>query len=147
MTALSAPQYKLLDPAAVLPARANFDDAGLDLSSIENVTIPAGKRAVLDTGVAVAIPYGQVGLVCPRSGNAAKLGLTVLNAPGIIDSSYRHAIKVILHNTSDVDVNIVVGQRIAQFVITNVNLADAVQVEELPDPASARQGGLGSTGA
>lgn len=140
-------QFKRLSSSAVLPTRAHHDDACVDLYADQSVTIEPLTRAVVDTGVAVAIPQGFAGEVCSRSGNAAKLGLFVLNAPGIIDSSYRDAIKVILFNSSQTPLEIVYGQRIGQMKVSPVLLSEVQEVEELPAPASSRQGGLGSTGA
>ncbi|MZL96933.1 dUTP diphosphatase, partial [Bifidobacterium pseudocatenulatum] len=95
-------------------------DAGADLKSCEDTIIPANGRTLVHTGVYAAIPHNHAGLVCPRSGLALNQGLTVLNAPGIIDSNCRGELCVILHNTSERAVKITAGQRIAQLVITPV---------------------------
>src|SRR5699024_5770493 len=98
--AQAAPDLRLqVAPGASLPPRAHTDDAGLDLASAEDLEIPPGGRALVDTGLAVALPPGTVGMVCPRSGLAAKHGITVLNGPGIVDAGYRGPVKVALHNT------------------------------------------------
>ncbi len=134
-------------PTAVLPSMANADDAGFDLSSVEAVTILPGQTKIIDTGIAVAIPRGNVGMVCPRSGLAAKNNVTVLNAPGIIDSGYRGNIKVILTNQSETDVfEVKVGMRIAQLVIVPLALdIELVEVTSL-DTTERGTGGLGSSG-
>src|SRR5699024_935085 len=99
-SAPDAPVLRLRRRADVpLPHRAHPDDAGLDLASAEELEIPAGGRALVDTGLAVALPAGTVGMVCPRSGLAARHGITVLNGPGIVDAGYRGPVKVALHNT------------------------------------------------
>lgn len=97
--------------------RANEGDAGTDLSAAESGVVPARSRAFFRTGVAVAIPRGYTGLVCPRSGNAKNKGLTVLNGPGVVDSGYRGEVGVVLYNSTDEDITISVGDRIAQMVI------------------------------
>jgi dUTP pyrophosphatase len=104
-------------------------DASLDLSSIEDLTLAPGARAAVPTGWAVAIPAGMAGLVVPRSGNALRHGLTVANAPGLIDSGYRGELKVILVNLGADDVRIAIGDRIAQLVVTPVSLAAATEVD------------------
>lgn len=131
---------------APLPHRAHADDAGLDLSSAEELVIPAGGRALVDTGLALALPPGTVGMVCPRSGLAARHGITVLNGPGIVDAGYRGPIKVALHNTDPAEpFTLHVGDRIAQLVVVPF-LAPALQeVGELEDTARAAAG-FGSSG-
>jgi dUTP pyrophosphatase len=101
---------------ALKPVYSTDEAAGADLKSAEDVVIPSGKSALVKTGVKVVIPDGYVGLIHPRSGLALKHGITVLNTPGTIDSDYRGEIGVILHNTSDRDFSVVVGDRIAQIV-------------------------------
>jgi dUTP diphosphatase len=132
---------------AVLPRQAYEADAGLDLASAERVEIGPGERAVVGTGVAVAIPHGHAGLVVPRSGLAARHGLGKVNAPGLIDAGYRGEVKVILLNT-DRDEPFVVepGMRIAQLVIVELPSVELVEVDELP-PSERGKGGLGSSGA
>lgn len=121
-------------------------DAGADLKSCEDTTIPANGSTLVHTGVYAAIPCNHVGLICPRSGLALKQGLTVLNAPGIIDSNYRGELCVILHNTSERAVEITAGQRIAQLVITPVAHAEMIPVSQLPEDTERGENGFGSTG-
>jgi dUTP pyrophosphatase len=118
---------------AVLPASAYAGDAGLDLSACERVELAPGQRAVVGTGLAVAIPDGYAGFVQPRSGLAARSGVTVVNSPGLVDSGYRGEIKVVLLNT-DLEKPFVAerGERIAQLVVVPIPLVDVVEVEELP---------------
>ena len=143
-------QVARLRDGAVLPAQAYEGDAGLDLAACERVELAAGERAVVATGVAVAIPEGYAGLVVPRSGLAARHGLTIVNAPGLIDSGYRGEVKVILLNT-DADEAFVVepGMRIAQLVLVEARAVQLVEVDELPESARGRAGfgssGVGST--
>jgi dUTP pyrophosphatase len=135
-----------LDAELPLPRYAHPGDAGLDLFARETVTLDAGARALVPTGVAVAIPGGHVGLVHPRSGLAARHGVTVVNAPGTIDAGYRGEIKVILGNTDrHAAVTLERGDRIAQLVIQRVETVDVVAVTTLPATARGR-GGFGSTG-
>ena len=119
---------------AVVPSRAYAGDAGLDLASCERVELGAGERATIGTGLAVAIPEGYAGFVQPRSGLAAKHGLTIVNTPGLVDSGYRGELKIILLNT-DAHESFVVepGMRIAQLVVLHVPGVDPVEVDELPD--------------
>lgn len=130
----------------MLPRRAHAGDAGLDLVAVEDAVLPPGGRAAVATGWAVAIPEGMAGLVVPRSGNALRHGLTVANAPGLIDSGYRGELKVILVNLGDEHVSISAGDRIAQLVIAPVSLGTAVEVQDLPDSDGRGEGGFGSTG-
>lgn len=136
---------KRLHEDAIIPTYGKPGDAGADLYSIENSIILPHSRAVIHTGIALEIPVGYEGQVRPRSGNAAKLGLTVLNTPGTIDAGYRGEIMVILYNTSNVPINIEKGMRIAQLVIAPVVEAKFVVTEELSDSERA-EGGLGHTG-
>ncbi len=129
-----------------LPHRAHPDDAGLDLASAEDLVIPAGGRALVDTGLAIALPPGTVGLVCPRSGLAAKHGITVLNGPGVVDAGYRGPVKVALLNTDPVeDFTLRTGDRIAQLVIVPFLAPVLQEVEDLDDTARA-DSGFGSSG-
>lgn len=131
---------------AELPSYAHPGDAGADLRSSEALVIPPGERRTVCTGVAIALPDGFVGLVHPRSGLAAKHGVTVLNAPGTVDAAYRGEIKVTLLNTDlQNSFNIAIGDRIAQLVIQSVERARFIQVERLPD-SHRGEGGFGSTG-
>ncbi len=119
---------------AVLPARAYSGDAGLDLSSCERVELAPGERALVPTGLAVAIPEGFAGFVQPRSGLAAKHGITIVNSPGLVDSGYRGELLVNLLNTDPRDAFVVeVGMRIAQLVVLEVPELELVEVDELPD--------------
>jgi dUTP pyrophosphatase len=129
-----------------LPARAYPGDAGLDLVACERHEIGPGERALVGTGIAVAIPEGHAGLVTPRSGLAAKNGVTIVNAPGLVDSGYRGELRVILHNTDRREPLVVEpGMRIAQLVVVAVPEAVLREVDELP--ASERgASGFGSSG-
>ena len=135
-----------LDPALPLPSYARDDDAGADLRSTVTVTLAPGARALVPTGVAVAIPTGYAGFLHPRSGLAARLGLSIINTPGTIDAGYRGEIKVPLVN-HDRDETIVVrrGDRIAQLVVQPVTRVVFDVVDELPD-STRGAGGFGSTG-
>ena len=135
-----------LDRELPLPAYARPGDAGLDLRASESVKLEPGERRLVSTGLAIAIPEGHAGLVLPRSGLAMQKGVTVLNAPGLIDSGYRGEVKVLLINHGPVVVAIERGERIAQLVIQAVARARLVEVERLPDSARGG-GGFGSTGA
>ena len=135
-----------LDRELPLPAYARPGDAGLDLRASESVKLEPGERRLVSTGLAIAIPEGHAGLVLPRSGLAVQKGVTVLNAPGLIDSGYRGELKVLLINHGPVVVAIERGERIAQLVIQAVARARLVEVERLPDSARG-EGGFGSTGA
>ena len=134
-----------LDATLPLPARARADDAGLDLYAAEPATIEPGARALVPTGVALAIPRGYAGLVLPRSGLALRHGLTLLNTPGLIDSGYRGEVKVLLVNHDRATMTVARGDRIAQLVIQRVESAELVEVEELP-PTDRGVGGFGSSG-
>jgi dUTP pyrophosphatase len=130
---IELPIRRLRDDA-VLPERAYPGDAGLDLAACERHELGPGERALVGTGLAVAIPAGHAGFVQPRSGLAAKHGLTVVNSPGLVDSGYRGEIRVVLLNT-DVQAPFVVepGMRIAQLVVLPVPELDPVEVDELPE--------------
>ena len=119
---------------AVLPERAYAGDAGLDLAACERHELGPGERAVVGTGLAVAIPAGHAGFVQPRSGLAAKHGLTIVNTPGLVDEGYRGELRVILLNTDAREAFVVEpGMRIAQLVVLPVPALDPVEVDELPD--------------
>jgi len=137
---------KRLDPAVPLPTYAREGDAGLDLHAAHDVTLPPGGRALVGTGLAVAIPPGHAGFVLPRSGLALSRGVTILNAPGLIDAGYRGELKVLLVNhDAETTVTLRRGERVAQLVVQRVERAEPVPVDELP--ASERgAGGFGSTG-
>lgn len=134
-----------LHPDAVLPSYAHAGDAGLDLSSVEDVVLEPGARAAVPTGLAMAIPDGWVGLVHPRSGLAARHGVTVTNAPGTIDAGYRGEVKVLLVNLGAEAVTLAAGERVAQLVLQRVGHVDVMEVEDLGDTARG-SGGFGSTG-
>jgi dUTP pyrophosphatase len=119
---------------AVVPERAYSGDAGLDLAACERIEIAPGERAVVATGLAVAIPDGHAGLVMPRSGLAVRHGIGKVNSPGLIDSGYRGEVRVVLLNTDRHETFVVEpGMRIAQLVVVPVPALDVVEVEELPD--------------
>ena len=137
---------KRLDPGLPALAYAHPGDAGADLVAAEDVVLPPGERAVLPTGVAIALPDGYAAFVHPRSGLGAKLGVTIVNAPGTVDAGYRGEIKVTLLNTDIRDtVRLQRGDRIAQLVIQRVERAAFHEVETLPGSARG-DGGFGSTG-
>lgn len=138
-------KIKLLTPSAQVPTYAQVGDAGADLYSIESGVLEPGERRLVSTGIALEIPLGYVGLVHPRSGLAAKLGVTVRNAPGTIDAGYRGEIKVNLVNTNVLPYTFCVGDRIAQILFQQVDRAIFEEVEELSDSVRAF-GGHGSTG-
>ncbi len=135
-----------LDPAAVLPTRAHEGDAGLDLRALEGAMLEPGARAVVRTGLAVELPPGHAGLVLPRSGLAARHGIALVNAPGLIDAGFRGELQVLLLNTDGREAFTVrPGDRIAQLVVVAVAAPEPVEVDELA--ATARgAGGLGSSG-
>lgn len=131
---------------AVLPARAHSGDAGLDLTACETVTIGAGERATVGTGLAVEIPDGHAGLVVPRSGLALRHGLSIVNAPGVIDAGYRGEVRVILLNTDrEQPFTVEPGMRIAQLLVVPALAVDVVEVGELTETARG-DGGFGSSG-
>jgi dUTP pyrophosphatase len=134
-----------LDPDLPLPAYAHPGDAGLDLHAADTTTLQPGQRALVPCGIAIAIPEGHVGLVHPRSGLAVDHGLTLLNAPGTIDSGYRGEVKVLLINHGDAPVEIRHGQRVAQLLLLPVTAVDVREVDRL-DVTSRGSGGFGSTG-
>jgi dUTP pyrophosphatase len=139
-------EFRRLHPDAVLPRPHHPGDAGADLVAVEACHLAPGERAMVATGWAVAIPEGYGGLVLPRSGLAARHGVTCANAPGLIDAGYRGEVKVALVNLDpDQSYSVAPGDRIAQFLIVAVPAIDVAEVDELP--ASARgAGGFGSTG-
>ncbi|HWG55995.1 MAG TPA: dUTP diphosphatase [Gaiellaceae bacterium] len=120
-------------PDAVVPRRAYAGDAGLDLAACEPAVLAPGERATVGTGLAVAIPEGHAGFVQPRSGLAARHGITVVNSPGLIDSGYRGEIRVVLLNTDESETFVVEpGMRIAQLVVLALPEVELVEVDELP---------------
>ncbi|MFC5233636.1 dUTP diphosphatase [Pseudonocardia zijingensis] len=135
-----------LDPELPAPSYAQPGDAGADLRCTEDVVLGPGERAVVGTGVAIALPWGYAGFVHPRSGLAARTGLSIVNAPGTVDAGYRGEIRVCLINTDPrTEVRLRRGDRIAQLVVQKVEHARFVEVEELP-PSDRGAGGYGSTG-
>ena len=139
------PVARLRDDA-ILPAQAYDGDAGVDLAACEHAQLAPGERAIVGTGLAVAIPAGYAGLVVPRSGLGARHGLTIVNAPGLIDSGYRGELKVILLNTDPHEPFVVEpGMRIAQLVLVEVASVHLVEVEELPE-SERGAAGFGSSG-
>ena len=142
---MNVPVVKLR-PDAVIPVRAHPTDAGLDLCAIEAVELAPGTRVAVATGLSVAIPTGWAGLVVPRSGLALTQGVTVANAPGLIDAGYRGELKVILINLDTDPHQVAVGDRIAQLVLTPVWDGALDEVQTLPDSDGRGTGGFGSTG-
>ena len=140
-------RVRRLDERAALPTRAYPGDAGLDLRALERATLAPGARAGVRTGIAVEIPPGRAGLVLPRSGLAARHGIALVNAPGLIDSGYRGELVVLLLNTDrHAEFTIAPGDRIAQLVLVRIETPAVVEVDTLA--ASQRgAGGFGSSGA
>ena len=139
-------QFRRLSAAARPPAQAHEGDAGYDLHAAEAVTIAPGERASVGTGIAVAIPAGQAGLVVPRSGLAARHGISVVNAPGLIDSGYRGELRVLLLNTDrEKSFKVTPGDRIAQLVLVKVESPEPAEAGELSETTRG-EGGFGSTG-
>ena len=139
-------EIQLLDPDIEIPSYAKPGDAGLDLRSRVDMKLEPGMRALIPTGLAIAIPEGYVGLVHPRSGLAIKNGISMVNTPGTIDSGYRGEIAVILINHDREETfEIKRGDRIAQLVIQQVEIAELVAVQELPT-SQRGAGGFGSSG-
>lgn len=131
---------------ARLPTRAHDDDAGMDLYAVEAVTIAPGERALVPTGIAIELPERHAGLVVPRSGLAIAHGITLVNAPGLIDAGYRGEVKVVMLNTDrEAAFEIAPGDRIAQLVVTRVETPDLIEVAELA-PTRRGDGGFGSSG-
>jgi dUTP pyrophosphatase len=146
VTVIELPIQRLRE-AAVVPARAYAGDAGLDLAACERVELGPGERALVGTGLAVAIPDGYAGFVQPRSGLAAKHGITIVNTPGLVDSGYRGELKVILLNTDGNEPFVVEpGMRIAQLVVLPIPEVAPVEVEALPESERGERG-FGSSAA
>jgi dUTP pyrophosphatase len=138
-------RFRRLADGARAPARAHDGDAGLDLHAAESVVIGPGERASVGTGVAVAIPEGHAGLVVPRSGLAARSGISLVNTPGLIDSGYRGELRVLLLNTDrEQPFSVEPGDRIAQLVV--VAVASPEPIEADLDETVRGAGGFGSTG-
>ncbi len=135
-----------LDTRARLPTRAHPGDAGLDLYALERGALEPGERASIPTGIALEIPPGHAGLVLPRSGLASRHGISVVNAPGLIDSDYRGEVRVLLLNTDrERRFELSAGDRIAQLVIVAVEIGEVVEVQTLSRTVRGA-GGFGSSG-
>ncbi|MCX5042563.1 dUTP diphosphatase [Aldersonia sp. NBC_00410] len=135
-----------LDPGIEIPRRAHPGDAGVDLCTTEDVIIEPGERVLVGTGIAIALPVGTVGLIHPRSGLAAKCGLSVVNTPGTVDAGYRGEIKVCLINHDPrASIELRRGDRVAQLLVQRVELVDFVEVTSLDETARGA-GGYGSSG-
>ncbi|MFG3615135.1 dUTP diphosphatase [Nocardia sp. NPDC047654] len=146
MSALSPIPLLRLDPGIPVPTRAHAGDAGVDLCTTQDVILEPGERVLVGTGVAVALPVGTVGLIHPRSGLAAKTGLSVVNTPGTVDAGYRGEIKVCLINHDRrTPIELRRGDRIAQLLVQRVELVDFVEVDTL-DETTRGAGGYGSSG-
>ena len=138
-------KIKLLHPDAQLPAYAHPDDSGMDLTSVEDVVIAPGKRALVPTGLAIELPPGTEAQIRPRSGLAARNGLTLLNTPATIDEGYRGEIKIIIINFGETDFEIKKGMRIAQMVICPILRPEISVCDTLPETVRSASG-FGSTG-
>ncbi len=139
-------EVRILEPGGRLPTRAHAGDAGLDLYAAEAARIGPGERATVGTGIAISVPPGHAGLVLPRSGNAARHGIALVNAPGLIDAGYRGEVRILLLNTDRESPFIVeTGDRIAQLLITPFAEAEPVEVAELGGTERG-EGGFGSSG-
>ena len=141
--------FRRLRPEARVPARAYTGDAGYDLTAAERVVLAPGERAVLRTGIAMAVPVGYAGLVLPRSGLATQFGISLVNTPGLIDPGYRGELMVpLINHDREETFEVVVGMRIAQLVLVKAAEAQFVDVELLEEGADGRgEGGFGSSGA
>jgi dUTP pyrophosphatase len=141
--------FRRLRPEARVPARAYNGDAGYDLAAAERVVLAPGERAVLRTGIAIAVPVGYAGLVLPRSGLATQFGISLVNTPGLIDPGYRGELMVpLINHDREETFEVVVGMRIAQLVLVKAAEAQFVDVELLEEGADGRgEGGFGSSGA
>ena len=139
-------QVLKLDPAATLPTQAHAGDAGYDLHALEAAELGPGERAMLRTGIAIEVSPGHAGLVLPRSGTAAKHGIALVNAPGLIDAGYRGEIRVLLLNTDRSEAfSVAPGDRIAQLVLVRVETPPVEEVSELGE-SDRGDGGFGSSG-
>ncbi len=134
-----------LDRELPVPTTAHIGDAAVDLHSRADITLGPGERAAIGTGIAVAIPEGHAGLVLPRSGHAQRLGVGVVNGPGLIDSGYRGEVTVLLINHGEVEVAFSRGERIAQLAIVPIPAVTWIEVDQL-DETRRGEGGFGSTG-
>ena len=138
-------RFKKLRPDAILPSYAHPSDAGMDVRSVEDLTIAPGKRALVPTGLVMLLPPGYEAQVRPRSGLALKSGVTVLNTPGTIDSGYRGEVGVILANFGETDFSVKKGDKIAQIVIARVT-QPTIEETDVVDETDRGAGGFGSTG-
>ncbi len=140
--------FRRLRPEALSPRQAYVGDAGYDLAAAESVVLEPGERAVVGTGIAVAVPQGYAGLVLPRSGLATRFGISLVNTPGLIDSGYRGELKVPLINHDRKETfEIKVGMRIAQLLFVRATEAEFFAVELFEESAAGRrEGGFGSSG-
>lgn len=137
---------RLLHPDARLPRYSHPGDAGADLCSVEACVLAPGERRLIGTGIAIALPEGTVGFVTPRSGLAARHGITIVNAPGTVDAGYRGEIRICLMNTDPLEkFTVNVGDRIAQLVVLPITRPEVVEVSDL-DQTARGTGGHGSTG-
>lgn len=141
--------FRRLIPEAREPTRAHAGDAGYDLRSVESLSLSPGERAVVGTGISVAIPESYAGLVLPRSGLAVKHGVSLINAPGLIDSGYRGELRVpLINHDREETFEVEEGMRIAQLVLVRAGAAEFVEVELLEIGADGRgEGGFGSSGS
>ena len=147
MSAAGPLRVRRLDPRATLPARAHLDDAGLDLHALDGGRLDPACRLMVSTGIAVRIPDGRAGLVLPRSGLAARHGIALVNAPGLIDAGYRGELRVLLMNTDRAECfTWAAGDRIAQLVLIAVDIVDIVEVDELTGSVRG-DGAFGSSGS
>ncbi|OZG26856.1 deoxyuridine 5'-triphosphate nucleotidohydrolase [Williamsia sp. 1138] len=143
---VSTVSLRRLDKGIAVPTRAHPGDAGVDLSSAVDLVLEPGERQLVPTGIAIALPVGTVGLIHPRSGLAARAGLSIVNTPGTVDAGYRGEIKVCLINLDrHTPISISRGDRIAQLLVQRVELPEIVEVDELDD-TSRGAGGYGSSG-
>jgi dUTP pyrophosphatase len=146
-TALDQLQVRLLRPGAQPPARTRPGDAGYDLRCADGFSLWPGERATVATGVAIALPPGVAGLVTPRSGLAARHGISLVNSPGLIDPNYRGELRVVLVNLGDARFEATAGDRIAQLLLVPFMTPDALVVDELPPSGDDRgENGFGSSG-
>lgn len=137
---------KKIDKYATLPKYAHSGDAGMDIQTVSGFSLEPGEQTLVSTGIAVAIPEGFVGLITPRSGLASRAGITVVNAPGVVDSGYRGEVKVALINHGKWPMTFSRGDRVAQMLVVPVETVNIVESENLDETARG-EGGFGSTGA
>ena len=138
-------RFRRIHPDAVLPAYAHPSDAGMDVRSVDELTLAPGRRALVHTGLVMLLPPGYEAQIRPRSGLALKSGVTVLNAPGTIDSGYRGEVGVILANFGGADFQVKTGDKIAQIVVAPVTQSEIVETEDV-DETDRGADGFGSTG-